>query len=285
MEILPLKKAAVTTLIHLVNEIFEDYPLPVNWREEDFELDVRENAISWDDSFLLVEGSQPIGFLLLSERGHTARIDSMGVVRAQRGTGASEILLQQALENLRWKNTKRLILEVIETDPRAIRFYEKHGFSVVRDLLTLEISTNPGITPRWHYRPITPRGIHELAQMAQDIWHRKPNWQRQPATLHDSQDRYSMEAIYVNRTGGSPIGYLVWGKGERGFFVVDSFVVDPAFELVDIVHDCLLHVNAQTKSTVGTLANIPREDPLCQVFLQLGARELFKQLEMEMCLH
>jgi len=101
-------------LIQLVNEIFEDYPLPVNWREEDFELDVRENAISREDSFLLMEGGQPIGFLLLSERGHTARIDSMGVVRAKRGTGASEILLQHALENLRWKNTKRLILEVID---------------------------------------------------------------------------------------------------------------------------------------------------------------------------
>jgi len=280
MEIKTLNHGMVNSLVNLVNEVFSNYVIPIHWTSKGFELDVRENGIELDSSFMLYENGVPIGFLITALEGHIARIDAMGVIASKRGTGASEYLMQHALEHLKWKKINTVTLEVMDLDQRAVKFYKKHGFRVQRELHTLTLEVEDKRPHEYFYEDATSHTVHELSYRAQNIFHRIPNWQRTPLTLQRSEERYEKFVVFNGKNHAHPIGYVVWGENEDNFFIVDMHTITPDVELIDFACDCFKIIYERCAKKALVMANLPVDDPLYRAMIELGAKVAFVQLEM-----
>jgi len=282
MEVKGIQKNQIKTLLTLINEVFDDYPIPVNWTEREFEMDMIENRIALEDSFFLLKESVPVGFIVIAKNNNKARIDSMGVKKSYRGTGCAELLLQHTLEHLKWKKVDCVMLEVIESDKRAVSFYEKQGFSHERKLYSLLMDLDDFSPEVYQYKSGNTHIIHELSLQANNIFHRHLNWQRMPSALGNSGDRYYKEVIYDKKDRGHPIGYLVWGENTDNIYIVDTYTVNPDYDLKQIIQDVKRFVRTKTNKTKCLITNIPENDDLFEDFISSGAEILFKQIEMEL---
>lgn len=91
-----------------------------------------EMARRWTDGILVAkEQGRVIGFAGYGNRGEeapeTGEIFAMYVLSEYYGKGAGQLLMAAALEELREYRT--ICLWVLKENKRAIRFYEKNGFS------------------------------------------------------------------------------------------------------------------------------------------------------------
>ncbi len=282
MELKALDESQINVLITLVNEVFADYPISIRWTTQDFHLDIVENGLSMKDSFILWEGREPVGFIVVGIRDKLARIDAMGVKVSVRGTEASEYLFQNCLENLKWRKISTIQLEVLESEKRAVRFYEKRGFLVTRRLNAYRVSVNPNLSHRLIYRDITAKTVSELALEAQTSFSRKLNWQRVPTSFQHASGRYRMEAVFSEKSTAQPLGFVIWGENADNFYIVDCYRLSTDIELIDLAHDILLYIEYKTRKTEGVISNLPEDDKLSEVFPLLGGEMIFNQLEMEL---
>jgi ribosomal-protein-alanine N-acetyltransferase len=76
-------------------------------------------------------GESAAGFLIARKAGDEAEILSFGVVPSCRKMGLGRRLLDTALELLRASGTKRLFLEVEETNEAALSLYRSFGGEAV----------------------------------------------------------------------------------------------------------------------------------------------------------
>jgi ribosomal-protein-alanine N-acetyltransferase len=96
--------------------------------------------------FLVVEGSAPdargtVGMPMLvgysiacicRARSGLANLVSIAVAPEARGGGAASLLLSSTTRRLKLRGIERMTLVVRESNARAIRFYERHGFTRLR---------------------------------------------------------------------------------------------------------------------------------------------------------
>ncbi len=271
-----LSQDSVVTLLNLVNEIFLDYVVPVNWTIQEFELDVRENSISENESFLVYQNGSPVGFCLVSLREKKARIDSFGVIKELRGTGLASEILFRCLESLKWKGIEKIVLEVAEGEKRAIRFYEKHGFKLKRKLESLKVTWPNPEENRLKFVQEDCRWVHDIAFTAKMNLKRNLNWQREPSTLLLSEDRYTIERIL---SGGFTVGYAVWGSNEHNGFILDAAPIADNTKFKEILTEVTERI-ALSKSNV-IIVGVPEDDPLNKAAKSIGYEEFLSQWEME----
>lgn len=284
MEVKEIQKNQINSLLTLINEVFDNYPIPVNWTEREFEMDMIENRISLEDSFFIYQDGLPIGFIVIAKNKEKARIDSMGVKSEYRGTGSAELLLQSTLENLKWKKVESVLLEVMETEQRAIRFYEKHGFCHERKLYSFLLDLSDFSPTEFQYKSANNHIIHELSLQASNIFQRHLNWQRTPFALGNSGNRYFNEVIHAKTDKGHPIGYLVWGENSDHVYIVDTYTINPDYDLKTIVEDVKRYLQIKTNKNKCLMTNVPENDGLFESVLRTNAQILFKQIEMELTL-
>lgn len=262
--------------LSLVNEIFQDYPLPIRWDLFSFNLDVRENSISLSDSYVFSKAGKPVGFVLCCVRRNRGRIDSMGVVLEERGTGLAEKILSFSLEGLKKKGVTSVVLEVLVTQERAFNFYSKFGFRVTRKLISM-IKEVPNLQSSVHFLSTERKSIHKFALEAMVRLSRHPNWQREPVTLLLSGDRYRMA-----RVGQNLSGYIVWGKGEENAFIVDCAPIKIDYSYPELVEQSANFVCQVEKKRICYLGNVPENDLLYLAARQVGFQPLFEQYEMSL---
>lgn len=280
MEIKAIKKEDIGKLVSLINEVFDDYPIEINWTEKDFEMDMIENRISLNDSFFLMDAERYIGFIVMAKSAHSARIDSMGVIKSSRRSGCAYFLLQHVIEHLKWKKVTEISLEVLSSHELAVEFYKKHGFSIKRNLYSLIFNLNDYAPHRFLFKEANTHIIHELSLRAEMIFQRNPNWQRTPLTLQNSGNRYFKHAIYDSVKRSHPIGYVVWGENPDQAYIVDLFSVDPEYDLKEIIEDSRRFIREETNREKCIITNLPQDDKVFEKLVESGAEILFKQYEM-----
>jgi len=280
LKILTLNEYSLIDFVNLVNKVFEDYTVPVNWNVINFQLDARENSISLEDSFIFFKDEKPVGFIVNSIRRDRARIDAMGVVKEERGTGTASFILEHATNYLKWKGIKKILLEVITKDKRAYRFYEKHGF---REKRKLHLLVNKDLkTESIEYRAIKvePRYVYTLS-LNLEISGRTTNWQREPITLLLADGRYN----YVKLVHRGKEGYLVWGKNEdKSTYIVDLGTKnnDEWENFAKIAVDYLVR---ETNCKIISATSVPENDPLYSALKSVGFTSLIEQSEMYKNIH
>ena len=88
--------------------------------------------------YFIKEGTTVIGYLKLNKEtaqtesleGSGIEIERIYVTGTHHGTGAGQVLMDKALKIARKENYDYIWLGVWERNPKAIRFYEKNGFTV-----------------------------------------------------------------------------------------------------------------------------------------------------------
>jgi ribosomal protein S18 acetylase RimI-like enzyme len=98
----------------------------------------------------------PEAFLLIALRGWTARVAAMGVRPTARRRGVGRELVRHAIESAEARGLRRLILEVFEQNPPAMRLYEQAGFRNRRRLLGYEF-----VDPAGREESLLNAGLHE----------------------------------------------------------------------------------------------------------------------------
>lgn len=157
-----------------LNRGFEGYVLPFSVTPEAYERRFRGEHLDPFASRVLLSAGEPVGALLVTRRGTTARIGALGVAPELRSTGVGAELMDLALRESRARGDRRLLLEVIEQNPRAVAFYERLGFRRLRRLVGYRLPAEtaaatpggghagPGVradAPRETLLPIEPRDV------------------------------------------------------------------------------------------------------------------------------
>ncbi|KAF2955263.1 GNAT family N-acetyltransferase [Marinitoga sp. 38H-ov] len=281
MEFKKASEVPMVTIVDLVNNTFKDYSVPINWTITSFEYDVRENSISLDDSYIVYESGNPIGFSLVSIRGARGRIDAFGFLKEYRLKGYGSELLYYTTEKMKWRGITKIILEVVDEEKSAKKFYNKHGFKEKRILESFVKYLEKIEEPKFNYIQTDCKYIHDRAVEALHYVGRNPNWQREPKTLELSRDRYQMERI-TNK--GFTIGYVVWGTTKEGAFIVDISPIIDESKYEEIVQDFLNRLAFMNFKSV-TMVSLPENDPLYNILKKKEFSPFLKQIEMEKRIH
>ncbi len=277
LEVKTLNEVSLIDFVNLVNEVFKDYTIPINWDVLNFRLDLRENSLTLDLSYVFLENGKPVGFIVTGVRKDRGRIDAMGVVREKRGTGLAQKILHHALEALKWKGVERVILEVASDDARAVRFYQKNGFRELRNLYTMA-KRNPEVLDVEGFRMFKtdPRWIHRAAIEAEITLQRKPNWQREPLTLLLSNGRYNLSRVIYR----GEEGFAVWGTTPDSAFIVDASPLKNARVYSKVIEGITDSIFRETRRQVITISSVPEDDPLYKAAKSCGYEAIFQQKEM-----
>ncbi|MBO8139744.1 MAG: GNAT family N-acetyltransferase [Thermosipho sp. (in: Bacteria)] len=274
LKILTLDEFSRIDFINLVNKVFEDYTVPIKWDVVSFQLDVKENSISLSDSFVFLKDNIPFGFIVVSIRKEKARIDAMGVIKEERGTGAASYILEHTVNYLKWRGIRKIQLEVVKDDIRAYKFYEKHGFREKRLLYSMILKKTINQEINYRYFPVEPRTAYIQAL---EIYFngRKPNWQREPISLLLSDNRYNFTKIVTN----SGEGYLVWGKLEKENVPIIDIVAKNNY--TDILKASINFLKSQTNCKNILISSVPEDDYLYQPLKKVSFQSILTQSEME----
>ncbi|SHH15391.1 GNAT family N-acetyltransferase [Thermosipho atlanticus] len=274
MKILTLDEYSQIEFINLLNKVFEDYTVPIKWNVVSFQLDARENSISLSDSFIFLKDNKPFGFIVISIRKERARIDAMGVIREERGTGAASYILEHSINYLKWRGIKKIQLEVVKDDLRAFKFYEKHGFREKRLLHSMNLENPKSFSVKYKHISVESRTVYTQAL---EIYFsgRKLNWQREPISLLLSDGRYNFEKIITDESEG----YLVWGKSDNeNVYIIDIGTKD---DWNKITKASVQYLTNTTKCKNILISAVPEDDELFKSLKNLGFKPFLIQSEME----
>ncbi len=269
-----LSDVSLNDIVEMVNDIFADYVIPIEWNALSFELDIRENSISLKDSFFMTVDGERVGICINGIRPSRARIDAFGILRRHRGKGYGTALLSYVLDDLKWKGANEVFLEVAKSDP-AVSFYEKHDFRKRRILTSFYIEERLQ-AESCKMEAATSEEIHEMAVLNEKEKKRFPNWQREALTLKLSEERYNKHFIVID---GRKTGYVVWGTNPSGAYIVDIAPI----ELKDyerLMKSVLACIQREFTPKNILIMNVPQDDPLHETCVKIGMKPFFEQLEM-----
>lgn len=123
-------------LARLFAAAFADYLLPFHMPDAaSLAAWMRANGVDLVHSRVLCADEAPVGFAFMNVTGGTARVASFGVVPAARGLGTASTLVETVLAEARARGERRVVLEVLEQNERAVKLYARHDFRVLRRLL------------------------------------------------------------------------------------------------------------------------------------------------------
>ncbi len=261
-------------IVNLVNSVFEDYLIPIKWDILSFELDMKENSISLEDSYLMSIEGENIGFCINALRPPYARIDAFGIKRRYRRKRLGEALLNYVFDIFKWKGIEEISLEVAEHD-EAVIFYEKNNFRIERSLISYYIDEKIEAEPLVFTDAVVDE-IYEEAVVNQKEKLRFPNWQRAPLTLKLSEDRYNHNFL---KDGKREVGYAVWGTNSEGAFIIDAAPKDFK-NYNDFFKRLLGSIQSSLSIKKVIVMNVPENDPLTDAAIAAGMKPFFKQWEM-----
>jgi len=135
LDLKPASEYSTDDLAGFFTESFKDYFVPVKINTQALMEIVRRDSADLSVSKVLLIDEKPAGISLIARRGWEDRVAAMGIIPEMRGNGAGSWMVERLIEESKERFTRKLCLEVIETNLPAIRIYEKQGFQKIRKLV------------------------------------------------------------------------------------------------------------------------------------------------------
>ncbi len=107
----------------------ERVSFPVPWDADMFTIQLYLSKYA--ENLVILSGDRIIGYISSWYGYEELHILSIAIAPADRGGEAAAMLLAAAVKRSREKGCLKAVLEVRVSNGRAIRFYEKHGFTQV----------------------------------------------------------------------------------------------------------------------------------------------------------
>jgi len=99
---------------------------------------LRMHTTDLANSIIAMDGETVAGILVVNRRGTTSRVGAMAVAPEYRSQGVGAKMMSKAIEDAKFRNDLRIILEAIAHNERAIAFYDRFGYQVQHRLLGFE---------------------------------------------------------------------------------------------------------------------------------------------------
>jgi ribosomal protein S18 acetylase RimI-like enzyme len=261
-----------TSLTAAFNTVYTDYVVPLSMTEPQLAQHVANNDIDLEHSPLwLAEDGRVVGLAALGVRGARGWIGGFGVAPQWRGQGLSHQFTVATLTVARELGLRTVQLEVITTNPRAIRAYQRGGFAITRDL---RILVHAADAPP----PTAPRSAHVVEADARALLRREladrpvpPPWQREPVALARGADPLALAL----GSSAAPRAWLIYSLGAQSVTIGELVAGDAAD-----AHTLLGALAYDYPGRTVSLLNEPADDPTNGVFDALGFNEILRQHEM-----
>lgn len=118
-----------------LTEGFAGYVVTFTASAASLALRIKRENIDADCSAVFFDRETPAGILLVARRGNRSRISALGIGPAIRGKGFGRQVMAQAIEAAQKRGDREIVLEVIDSNPRARDLYLSLGFETTRQLV------------------------------------------------------------------------------------------------------------------------------------------------------
>ncbi|HEX9459564.1 MAG TPA: GNAT family N-acetyltransferase [Thermoanaerobaculia bacterium] len=168
------------------NEAFSDYAVSFTMTAPQLgEINARR-AVVFELSVGAFDGGRLVGFTLNGFDGETAYDSGTGVVPSHRRQGLARGMITFMLPRLRDAGARRYLLEVIETNTRAVALYQSLGFTTTRPLTCWKRETGNAVSEVAIRPAIGP--IDADWDLFASFLDAAPAWQNSEASIRRARD-------------------------------------------------------------------------------------------------
>jgi len=246
------------------NEAFSDYAVRFSMTAPQLREICTRRAVVFDLSIGAFDGGRLAGFTLNGFDEETAYDSGTGVAPSHRRQGLARRMMEQVMPLLRDAGARSYVLEVIESNARAIALYESLGFTTIRTLTC------------WNYatRGSDAAVIRPIADFPDDFRDVEPTWQNSAAAIRRAAD----PRIILGAFDGELLtGYAVVFPRTHD---LAQLAVRPTHRRRGIGSALLDRASAEAEGTLRIL-NVDAGDSGIEAFLRARCAEPFiRQREM-----
>ncbi|WP_052598004.1 GNAT family N-acetyltransferase [Aureispira sp. CCB-QB1] len=272
MEIRDLSNCSLEEIVFAMLMAFEEYFLKMPSDTTYWKHRYQAARVDWTCSFGMFDQGELIAFIIngIDERGtHRVAFNTgTGVIKKYRGQKIVDQLYAYAFPILQQKGVTCCALEVIQENSRAIRVYERIGFSITKEYLCftgkLEVSNYETTIHKIDFEKITN---------PQANWYAWDNSNR--AIQLSSKGTYTCYEVFS------------LAKEKIGFFVINEQSGNlPQFEIYKTNQQedwqLLFDGIAQVSRTIRTINIDAKRTDILQTLRYLGMENSINQYEMEL---
>ncbi|QQT61149.1 GNAT family N-acetyltransferase [Sphingobacterium multivorum] len=279
MEIRKLKAGDSADLLNAINGAFADYIVPFQLDALQLESKIRGEDILMDLSVGVFDGIQLVAFIMHGMReieGSKVIYNAgTGVLPAYRNSGLVGEMYRFMQPSFREYRVKKLLLEVIESNRRAIRVYEKNGFVKGRRLLCFggELHVKMGALSG-RTQPIRIQSIHDFCwDILQSFWDVEPSWQNRS----ERSELIQLKGLGAF-IGSDLVGYILFNSSNRRIYQI---AVAQQHRRKGIATQLLSELKVFVSSAKVQITNVDEKAKNLQLFLQRqGLVNTINQIEM-----
>lgn len=260
----PLADGDFDAVVAAFNEAFSDYAVRFSMTAPQLREICTRRAVVFDLSIGAFDGDRLAGFTLNGFDDGTAYDSGTGVVPSHRRQGLARRMMEQVMPRLRGAGARRYVLEVIESNSRAIALYESLGFTTIRTLTC------------WNYanHGSDAADIRPIADFPDEFRDVEPTWQNSAAAIRRAADPRVILGAF---DGDLLTGYAVVFPRTHD---LAQLAVRPTHRRRRIGSALLDRASAEAEGTLRIL-NIDAGDIGIEAFLRArGAEPFIRQREM-----
>lgn len=283
MEAIAIRRLAGVSLQELTaafNQAFSDYLVRVQLTEEQMQMKMQQEHVDLHWSVGAFADGRLVGLILhgygiMQEAGCLYNAGT-GVTPAYRGRQLTASMYRWLLPKAKVAGIRRVVLEAITANEKAIQVYQKIGFRRSR-LFNLWKGNIPGSFCKQPLRFIANSSI--AWQQVQSWWNAMPCWSAAPASIDASANHVLILQAVLN---GQFVGYCC---ALRHNGRVLQLAVDPAFRNKGIGTAILAEAFRMLGKKEMMVLNADNADKLTNRFFEeLHWQKSLQQYEMELTL-
>lgn len=176
LSFISLAHVSLSEASEALNVGYEGYIVPVAFDPASLARRIQAEHIDMMASRLLCVDDKTAGVMLIARRGRTSRLAALGIAAPLRGAGIGAQAVAAAIAEARSRGDERMVLEVIESNIKAISTYTKAGFVARRRLV--------GYThePRQYHpsQATVPCRTDDVLPLLLEAYPKDPSWQTAP---------------------------------------------------------------------------------------------------------
>ena len=274
MEITNLSKTSLASIVDCLSESFKNYfvkmPSDVDFWKNRF----NAARVDYSLSFGVFDNHKLVAFILhgIDTHNHqkTAFNTGTGVLESYRGQKLVDKMYAHAIPKLKEEGIEKCMLEVIDENHRAIKVYERIGFSKERFLYCFNGSPK-GIE---HASILEKADILNYPNYTNDLQHFY-SWDNSLDAIRKSPDMF--DAYLVKTENGKVIGYFVLNNLTKALIQIEAF----EDEHWGVIFDAI-----QTRVSSVKINNVDSSrTELIKLFTDSGLDKYINQFEMTMPLN
>ena len=277
MQFKTLENTSIAELLHVFNEAFSDYPIPMHLTKESLINKFVAESIKKEYSAGAFEGDKLVGFILhgigVFDRNKIAYNAGTGVIPSKRGNKITSQLYEFILPVLKSNKVNQIRLEVLSDNSPAMNTYSSIGFHKKRTLncykgSLAELKSAADSSVQYLYQPDW--------KLLQSFWDWSPSWQNSISAVNNSWSQLDTIGLFAH---DKLVGYIVFNPKINRIL---QFSIDKS-QRKNGFGKQLLNYFALNKSKTVSILNVDDNSIETNSFFLTSGLNLFaKQDEMEM---